>query len=85
MNPRLKTIAYQAPLITLKGAEDAQLENAQTFLTQEQSQLTKTESATLEADMSVAITNLVHAETTQQALVQAGAKVAQKNLFDYLP
>ena len=70
---------------TFYGNSVDRLENAQTFLTQEQSQLTKTESAALEADMSVAITNLVHAETTQQALVQAGAKVAQKNLFDYLP
>ena len=61
------------------------LNNAQTFLTQEQTQLTETESTALDADMATAVTDLTQAETTQQALVQAGAKVSQTNLFDYLP
>jgi flagellin-like hook-associated protein FlgL len=61
------------------------LNNAQTFLTQEQLQLTSAESATLSVDMSSAVTDLTQAETVQQALVQAGGKISQTNLFDYLP
>ena len=47
--------------------------------------MTETESNTLDVDMATAVTNLTQAETTQQALVKAGADMSQVNLFDYLP
>ena len=40
---------------------------------------------TFDADMATAVTDLTQAETTQQALVQAGAQISQLNLFNYLP
>ena len=80
-----KSLNYVATQQTFYGNSVDRLNNAQTFITQEQTQLTTTESAALDTDMSTAVTNLVQAETTQQALVQAGAKVSQTNLFDYLP
>jgi len=70
---------------TFYGNSVARLNNAQTFLTQEQTQLTETQSNTLDANMATAVTNLSQAQTTQQALVEAGAQVSQVNLFDYLP
>jgi flagellar hook-associated protein 3 FlgL len=80
-----KALTYVSTQQTFYGNAVNRLNNAQTFLTQEQLQLTKAESATVDADMSSAITDLVHAETARQALVQAGGKIAQTNLFDYLP
>ena len=76
---------YVSTQQTFYGNSVDRLNNAQTFLTQEQTQLTETESTALDADMATAVTDLTQAETTQQALVQAGAKVSQTNLFDYLP
>jgi flagellar hook-associated protein 3 FlgL len=78
-------LTYVSTQQTFYGNAVDRLNNSQTFLTQEQMQLTKAESATLEADMASAVTDLVHAETVRQALVQAGGKVSQTNLFDYLP
>ena len=76
---------YVSAQQTFYGNSVDRLNNAQTFLTQEQTQLTETESNTLDVDMATAVTNLTQAETTQQALVEAGAKISQTNLFDYLP
>ena len=61
------------------------LQSAQSFLTQEQTQLTESESSTLAVDMATAVTDLSQTETTEQALLAAGSKVSQLNLFDYLP
>ena len=61
------------------------LNTAQTFLTQEQTQLTEAESNTLDVDMATAVTDLSQTETTQQALLSAGASMAKTDLFDYLP
>lgn len=61
------------------------LNNAQTFLTQEQTQLTEAESNTLDVDMATAVTDLSQTETTQQALLAAGGKISQYDLFDFLP
>ncbi len=76
---------YVSTQQTFYGNAVDRLNNAQTFLTQEQTQLTTTEGTTLDANMATAVTNLTQAETTQQALVQAGAQISQLNLFDYLP
>ena len=35
--------------------------------------------------MATAVTDLSQTETTQQALLAAGGKISQLNLFDYLP
>jgi flagellin-like hook-associated protein FlgL len=61
------------------------LNNAQTFLTQEQTQLTEAESNSLDVDMGTAVTDLTQTDITHQALVQAGGQISQLNLFDYLP
>jgi flagellar hook-associated protein 3 FlgL len=76
---------YVSTQQTFYGNSVDRLNNAQTFLTQEQTQLTEAESNTLDVDMGTAVTNLAQAETTQQALVQAGGQISQLNLFDYLP
>jgi flagellar hook-associated protein 3 FlgL len=70
---------------TFYGNSVDRLNNAQTFLTQEQLQLTEAQSNTLDVNMATAVTNLVQAETTQQALVEAGAQISKVNLFNYLP
>jgi flagellar hook-associated protein 3 FlgL len=76
---------YVSAQQTFYGNSTDRLNNAQTFLTQEQTQLTETEGSTLDANMATAVTNLTQTETTQQALVEAGAKISQTDLFDYLP
>jgi len=76
---------YVSTQQTFYGNSVDRLNNAQVFLTQEQTQLTATESTTLDVNMATAVTDLTQAETTQQALVQAGARVSQVNLFTYLP
>jgi flagellar hook-associated protein 3 FlgL len=76
---------YVSTQQTFYGNSIDRLNNAQSFLTQEQTQLTESESNTLDANMANAVTNLTQAETTQQALVEAGAQISQVNLFDYLP
>ena len=76
---------YVSTQQTFYGNSVDRLNNAQTFLTQEQTQLTEAQSGTLDVNMATAVTNLSQAETTQQALVQAGAQISQLNLFDYLP
>ena len=76
---------YVSTQQTFYGNSVDRLNSAQTFLTSEQTQLTETESNTLDVNMAKAVTDLSQAETTQQALVQAGAKISQVNLFDYLP
>jgi flagellar hook-associated protein 3 FlgL len=78
-------LTYVSTQQTFYGNSVDRLNTAQTFLTQEQTQLTETESNTLDVDMATAVTNLTQAETTQQALVKAGADMSQVNLFDYLP
>lgn len=78
-------LAYVSAQQTFYGNSVDRLNNAQTFLTQEQTQLSETEGSTLDVDMSKAVTDLAQSETTQQALVMAGAKISQVNLFDYLP
>jgi flagellar hook-associated protein 3 FlgL len=76
---------YVSQQQTFYGNSVDRLNTAQTFLTQEQTQLTESESNTLDVDMATAVTNLTQAVTTQQALVEAGAHISQVNLFDYLP
>jgi flagellar hook-associated protein 3 FlgL len=76
---------YVSTQQTFYGNSVDRLNNAQTFLTQEQTQLTESESNMLDADMAIAVTNLTQTETAQQALVEAGGKISQANLFDYLP
>jgi flagellar hook-associated protein 3 FlgL len=80
-----QALNYVSTQQTFYGNSVDRLNNAQTFLTQEQTQLTESESNTLDVDMGTAVTNLAQAETTQQALVQAGGQISQLNLFDYLP
>ena len=75
---------YVSAQQTFYGNSVDRLNNAKTFLTQEQTQLTEAEGSTLDVDMATAVTNLTQAETTQQALVEAGAKISQTDLFDYL-
>ena len=75
---------YVSTQQTFYGNSVDRLNNAQAFLTQEQTQLTEAQSNTLDANMATAVTNLTQAETTRQALVEAGAQVSQVNLFDYL-
>jgi flagellar hook-associated protein 3 FlgL len=70
---------------TFYGNSVDRLNNAQTFLTQQQTQLTENESSTLDANMGTAVTNLSQTQATQQALLDAGAKISQLDLFDYLP
>jgi len=76
---------YVSAQQTFYGNSVDRLNNAQTFVTQEQTQLSETESSTLDVDMATAVTNLTQSETTQQALLAAGGKISQSNLFDYLP
>jgi flagellar hook-associated protein 3 FlgL len=76
---------YVSTQQTFYGNSVDRLNNAQTFLTQEQTQLTETESSAVDVDMATAVTNLTQTVTTQQSLLDAGAKISQLNLFDYLP
>jgi flagellar hook-associated protein 3 FlgL len=76
---------YVSTQQTFYGNSVDRLKSAQTFLTQEQTQLTEAQSNTLDVDMATAVTNLVQAETNRQALVEAGAQISKVNLFDYLP
>jgi flagellar hook-associated protein 3 FlgL len=76
---------YVSTQQTFYGNSVDRLNNAQTFLTQEQTQLTETESNALDVNMATAVTDLTQTETSQQALVMAGAQISQLNLFDYLP
>lgn len=76
---------YVSTQQTFYGNSVDRMNNAQTFLTQQQTQLTETENSTLAVDMATAVTNLSQTVTTQQALLAAGAKISQLNLFDYLP
>jgi flagellar hook-associated protein 3 FlgL len=70
---------------TFYGNSVDRLNSTQTFLSQQQLQLSETESNTLDVDMATAVTNLSHTEVTQQALLSAGAKIGKLSLFDYLP
>ena len=76
---------YVSAQQTFYGNSVDRLNNAQTFLTQEQTQLTESESNTLDVNMATAVTDLTQTVTTQQALVEAGGQISQLNLFDYLP
>jgi len=76
---------YVSTQQTFYGNSVDRLKSTQTFVTQEQTQLTESESNTLDVNMATAVTDLTQTETTQQALVEAGAKISQLNLFDYLP
>ncbi len=80
-----QALNYVSTQQTFYGNSVDRLNNAQTFLTQEQSQLTETESASVDVDMATAVANLTQSETVQQALVQAGGQLSQADLFDYLP
>ena len=80
-----QALNYVTTQQTFYGNSVDRLNNAKTFLTQEQTQLTETEGDTLDADMASAITDLTQAVTTQQALLEAGGSISQLNLFDYLP
>jgi len=80
-----QALNYVSTQQTFYGNSVDRLNNAQTFLTQEQLQLTKSESASVDVDMAAAVTNLTQSETVQQALVQAGGQLSQADLFDYLP
>ncbi|MGD1104168.1 MAG: flagellar hook-associated protein FlgL [Terriglobia bacterium] len=76
---------YVSAQQTFYGNSLDRLNNTQTFLNQEQLQLSETESNTLDVDMATAVTNLSQTVVTQQALLAAGGKISQLNLFDYLP
>lgn len=76
---------YVSTQQTFYGNSVDRLNNAQTLLTQEQTQLTESEGNILDANMATAVTDLTQTETTQQALVEAGGQISQLNLFDYLP
>jgi flagellar hook-associated protein 3 FlgL len=78
-------LTYVSTQQTFYGNTVDRMNTAQTFLNQEQTQLSTNESDTLDANMATAITNLTQAVTTQQALVDAGAQISQANIFDYLP
>lgn len=80
-----KALSYVSTQQTFYGNSLDRLNNAQTFLTQEQTQLTTTESSAVDVDMSTAVTDLSQTITTQQALLAAGGKISQLNLFSYLP
>ena len=80
-----KAITYVSTQQTFYGNSVDRLNNAKTFLTQEQMQLTENVSSVLDVDMPTAITNLSQTVTTQQALLAAAGKITQHNLFDYLP
>jgi flagellar hook-associated protein 3 FlgL len=80
-----KALNYVSTQQTFYGNSVDRLNNAQTFLTQEQTQLSVTENSTLAVDMATAVTDLSHTITTQQALLAAGGKISQLNLFSYLP
>jgi flagellar hook-associated protein 3 FlgL len=79
------SLNYVSAQQTFYGNSLTRLNNAQTLLTQENTQLTETESNTISVDMAKAVTNLTQTITTQQALLEAGGKISQLNLFDYLP
>ncbi len=76
---------YVSQQQTFYGNSVDRLQSAQTFLTQQQTQLTETQSGMLDANTAQTITNLTQAQTTQQALLDAGANISQLDLFDYLP
>jgi flagellar hook-associated protein 3 FlgL len=76
---------YVSTQQTFYGNSVDRLNNAQTFLTQQQTQLTENQSSTLDVDMATAVTDLTQAQTTQQALLAAGGKISELDLFDYLP
>jgi flagellar hook-associated protein 3 FlgL len=76
---------YVSTQQTFYGNSVDRLNNAQTFLTQEQTQLTETEGNAVDVNMATAVTDLSQTVTTQQALLAAGGKISQLNLFDYLP
>ncbi len=78
-------LSYVSSQQTFYGNSVQRLNNAQAFITQEQTQLSTTEGDTLGADLATSVTNLVQSETSRQALVQAGGYLSQANLFDYLP
>jgi flagellar hook-associated protein 3 FlgL len=78
-------LSYVTTQRTFYGNSLDRLDNAQTFLTSEQTQLSTQESDILDADMAKAVTDLAQTETTQTALLSAGAKISQLSLFDYLP
>ena len=76
---------YVSTQQTFYGNSLDRLNSVKTFLTQEQTQFTESESSVVSVDMAKAVTDLAQTETTRQALVQAGGKIAQLNLFSYLP
>jgi flagellar hook-associated protein 3 FlgL len=76
---------YVSTQQTFYGNSVDRLNSTQTYLNQEQTQLTENEGSLLDANMATVVTNLTQAETVQQALVEAGAQMSQVNLFDYLP
>jgi flagellar hook-associated protein 3 FlgL len=78
-------LSYVTTQQTFYGNSLDRLQSAQTFLTQEQTQLSETQSSTLDVDMATAVTNLSQAETTRQALLSAGGAISHSDLFDYLP
>ena len=70
---------------TFYGSSLSRLNTAQTFLNSEQLQLSTSEGDLVDVDIAKAVTDLAQTETTQTALLSAGAKISQLNLFDYLP
>jgi flagellar hook-associated protein 3 FlgL len=78
-------ISYVGTQQTFYGNSLQRLDNAQTFLSQQQTTITETQSDDLGANEATSISNMVQAETARQALVQTGGQVSQTNLFDYLP
>ena len=61
-----------------------QLNSQQTFLNSETTQLAQQQSTVGGADLAVAISDLVHAQTTRQATLAALGRTSQASLFDYL-
>jgi flagellar hook-associated protein 3 FlgL len=61
-----------------------QLNSQQTFLNSETTQLAQQQNSVGGADLSAVISNLVNAQTTRQATLEAVGSTARTSLFDYL-
>jgi flagellar hook-associated protein 3 FlgL len=69
---------------TFYGTTMSRLETAQTFLNEENVQLSETDNNLAAADMATAATQMTQAEVALEATLAAGSKIASLNLFDYL-
>jgi flagellar hook-associated protein 3 FlgL len=77
-------LSYVTTQRAFYGNSLQRLNTAQTFLTQENLQLSERENDLLSADMAKTISDVVQTETAQQALMEAAGKIPHSSLFDYL-